>query len=36
MKVQSTQLDLSYLEHWAEELGVFDLLKKALEDSGLK
>jgi hypothetical protein len=30
LKVQAGRLDLSYLRHWAAELGVADLLEKAL------
>lgn len=34
IKVQKTQLDLSYLHDWAEKLAVADLLRKALNDAG--
>ncbi len=35
MKVQATNLDLDYLQHWAGELRLTDLLQRALEESGL-
>ncbi|HEX6799638.1 MAG TPA: hypothetical protein VF116_18160 [Ktedonobacterales bacterium] len=35
MKVQAEALDLAYLRHWAPELGVADLLARALVDAGL-
>ena len=35
MKVQATNLDRDYLHHWAGELGLTDLLQRALEESGL-
>lgn len=28
------QLDLAYLRHWASEIGVANLLTKALQDAG--
>jgi hypothetical protein len=34
-KVHGNRLDLSYLRHWAVELGVADLLARALEESGI-
>ncbi len=34
LKVQTGRLDQAYLEHWAGELGVMDLLNRALEDAG--
>ena len=34
-KVQRPRLDLSYLRHWAVELGVADLLDRALEATGI-
>ncbi len=34
LKVQSGQLDMSYLKNWAKKLGVLDLLKKALSEVG--
>lgn len=34
LKVQRGLLDLEYLKRWASELGLGDLLEKALEDSG--
>lgn len=36
LKVQSFNLDSDYLEQWAPELGVKDLLDKALDESGFK
>lgn len=35
LKVQSFNLDLDYLQKWAPELGIKDLLDKALDESGL-
>lgn len=35
LKVQGTQLDISYLKQWAEKLGISNLLKKALNDAGV-
>ena len=35
LKVQASALDQSYLAHWADELGVTDLLHRALGDAGL-
>lgn len=34
LKVQKRQLDMNYLNKWAKELGVSDLLKKALKEAG--
>lgn len=34
-KVQATELDYSYLQKWATELGLSALLEKALEEAGL-
>ena len=34
LKLQSFNLDLDYLTKWAPELGIADLLDKALEESG--
>ncbi|HSK78107.1 MAG TPA: hypothetical protein VLQ45_16765 [Thermoanaerobaculia bacterium] len=34
LKVQRSGLDLDYLERWASDLGLGDLLRKALEESG--
>lgn len=36
LAVQGERLDLAYLRHWAEELGVTDLLARALATSGLQ
>lgn len=36
LKVRGTALDMQYLRHWAPNLGVADLLERALEDAGLK
>jgi hypothetical protein len=33
LKVQAGRLDLDYLQNWAAELGVLDLLARALKDS---
>jgi hypothetical protein len=35
LKVQASALDFSYLQRWAGELGVADLLLRALDDAGL-
>jgi len=35
LKVQSGSLDRAYLSHWASELGVKDLLIRALNEAGL-
>jgi hypothetical protein len=35
LKVQGTALDRAYLQEWARELGLTDLLHRALEDAGL-
>jgi hypothetical protein len=34
IKVQSDRLDSAYLSKWAEELGIVDLLQKALHEAG--
>lgn len=34
LDIQSDRLDFKYLQKWAEELGVQDLLQKALQDKG--
>ena len=36
LKVQGTNLDIVYLERWAADLSVTDLLERALVDAGLK
>jgi hypothetical protein len=33
IKVQGRRLDLKYLKHWAQDLGLGDLLERALEES---
>lgn len=35
LKMQCFTLDLNYLQHWAREIGVADLLEKALDESGV-
>lgn len=35
LKVQRQRLDLGYLKEWAPRIGVDDLLRQALEDSGI-
>jgi hypothetical protein len=35
MKVQAERLDREYMRHWAAELGVDDLLEKALDAAGI-
>lgn len=35
LKVQGVKLDLDYLKTWAKELGVSELLERALEDVGI-
>lgn len=34
LKVQAEALDYAYLQHWARELGLTDLLQRALTDAG--
>ena len=34
LKVQSFSIDLEYMTHWAPQLGVQDLLEKALDEAG--
>ncbi len=36
LKVQGTNLDMAYLQRWAANLNVTDLLERALVDAGLK
>ncbi len=36
LKVQHETLDSDYLQHWAIELGVADLLERAVEESGIE
>lgn len=36
LKVQGTNLDIVYLQHWAANLNVTDLLERAFVDAGLK
>jgi len=35
LKVQAGALDQEYLKHWASELGVTELLRRALDEAGL-
>jgi hypothetical protein len=35
LKVQGDQLDMAYLNQWARELGVSELLKKAFDEAGI-
>ena len=35
LKVQAGALDRAYLAHWSGELGVTDLLRRALDEAGL-
>lgn len=35
LKVQKESLDITYLQHWASELKVKDLLEKAFQDAGM-
>jgi hypothetical protein len=35
LKVQAGALDLAYLRYWAADLGVSDLLERALDDAGI-
>lgn len=35
LKIQADALDRAYLVHWAGELGVMDLLRRALNEAGL-
>jgi hypothetical protein len=35
LKVQQLSLDMEYLRHWAEALGLSELLRRALRDSGI-
>lgn len=36
MKTQGSALDCAYLESWAMETGVMDLLRRAYKDAGLE
>jgi hypothetical protein len=33
LKVQAERLDRDYLRHWASELGMLDLLERALSEA---
>ena len=35
LKTRGTELDLAYLQKWASQLQVTDLLEKALSEAGL-
>jgi len=35
LKVQGERLDRDYLRYWADDLGVADLLDKALQEAGI-
>jgi hypothetical protein len=35
LKVQGSRLDRAYLDKWAPEIGVADLLQRALHDAGM-
>lgn len=35
LKVQGDQLDMVYLNHWAKELGISELLEKAINEAGI-
>jgi len=34
LKVQKQYIDVDYLRHWAREIGVADLLARALQEAG--
>lgn len=36
LKTQCFDIDIDYLEKWAREIGVADLLERALDEAGLK
>lgn len=36
LKMQCFDIDIDYLEHWAQEIGVADLLARALDEAGLR
>lgn len=36
LKIQCFDIDIEYMKHWAREIGVLDLLEKALDEAGLK
>ncbi len=36
IKVQGDNLDIGYLKTWSQRLGLFGLLEKALNESGIK
>ncbi len=36
LKVNSFELDFAYLDHWAAQLNITDLLQNALDEAGLK
>jgi len=35
LKVQGDQLDMAYLNYWAKELGISELLEKAINEAGI-
>jgi hypothetical protein len=35
LKVQGSGLDMAYLKQWAEELDLFDLLRRAMDEAGI-
>lgn len=35
LKVQGEALDFAYLDHWATDIGVTDLLARARDDAGV-
>jgi len=35
LKVQGDQLDMAYLNHWAKELSISELLEKAIDEAGI-
>ena len=35
IKVQADSLDKGYLQHWSQDLGIFELLERAFAEAGI-